>query len=253
MDTLRHGHIVSTPAADLDKATSHGPQTLRERWLALAALVFSCAWFALHFVSTAVYLMPVSQLTARLYPLARPYLFPYFRQEWALFAPDPNGKTKFIQFRCELKQPGGAIEVSPLFNASEPFYQRTWETRLGPGFKVHRALQMPFGFFGEDDSKSTEILKYLAKGKPDEEAKVEALAKERRLFGIQRGQELGGRVGSVACAKQFPDREILRTYVAFDILDARPYPLRHSADEFHAPLQRVELGWRAFDADLEIR
>lgn len=225
----------------------------RERRLALAALVLSCTWFVLHFASTAVYLLPMSQLTARLYPLVRPYLIPYFRQEWALFAPDPDGKSKFIQFRCELKQADGSIEVTPLYNASDGFYHRTWETRLGPGFKVHRAFQMPLAFFGEDDSKSMQILKYLARGKPDEEAKVEALARESRLIGMQRGQALGGRVASAACARQFPDREILRTYAAFDLLDPTPYPLRHAVHDFVPPLQRVELGWRAFDADVEIR
>lgn len=240
---------MSITRADRGYLTSRAQ---RERRVALLALIFSFSWLILHFFSTAVYLLPVSQLTARLYPLIRPYLIPYFRQEWALFAPDPDGKSKFIQFRCEFEDAAGATEVSSLYNASEGFYRRTWETRLGPGFKVHRAFQMPLGFFGEDDSKSIEILKYLAQGSPEEEAKVREVARERRLIGIQRGQALAGRVASAACAKQFPGRKILRTYAAFDILHPVPYPLRSSTLDFDSPLQRIELGWRAFDSDIEI-
>jgi len=64
-------------------------------------LVFSCCAvvFVLHFVLILLHNTPEKYMTSRMESYSHLYSYPLFHQGWALFAPDPQRKSKRMEIR----------------------------------------------------------------------------------------------------------------------------------------------------------
>jgi hypothetical protein len=251
---LSLGASVLTPArrhdaVGIDREASAGARwrasssSRMSRRLAVVALLASWAWFGVHFLCTAVYLLPISTLTARLYPVATSYLLPYFRQRWSLFAPDPDGKTKHFQFRCRVTEPGGTVTESEPYNLSEGYYSNTWKTRLGPGQRVHRMFTSSVSALDNRPSKGYEVRLYLAEGQPEVLADLEKQLDQVRRARVEYSLVYAGRLAMIACQRQFPGRNVVQANAWVDIVDPPPF---HPSAESSASSKsiRIDFGWR---------
>ena len=119
--------------------------------LTLPALLVCWSWLVFHFLCTTLYLAPTGTLQAGLYDLACSYMRPRFSQRWALFAPDPDGKTRHLQVRCRLEQPDGRLRETPFYDVTERFYASPWHTRLGPDGRLLRAYVSTLLLLDPDD------------------------------------------------------------------------------------------------------
>lgn len=246
---VTEGALAPAPALSTEQHQTR-PRLIRERRaMRLLVLIFlaSWGWFAVHFFFTAMYLLPLNGLTARLYPVASAYILPRFRQHWALFAPDPDGKTKHFQFRCRLEDKDGVVTDSQMYNVSEEFYANTWRTRLGPGQRLHRAYMMPLGMLSKVRAKWLHAHMYLAQGRPEAIKELEEKLAQLADAKAKRSREIAGRIAAIACRRQFPGEKIVQAYAVVDIVQPRSF---HQRTELDIPVDavRVEFGWHEVKA-----
>lgn len=218
-------------------------------WLAPVASTFAKLCFAFHFTCTALYLLPVNALTARLYPFVASYMHPHFRQNWSLFAPDPDGKTKHFQFRCRVIDAGGSEAVSDMYDASEPFYSSVWTTRLGPGMRLHRAYTSPLSALSVSRSKAFRSALYLAAAHPALVDAIEAQRQRHQDRQVARSRIIAARLAASACKQEFPHARIVETNPMFDIVHPRPFHLRSDST---TPTEsvRIDFGWVPAESSL---
>jgi hypothetical protein len=208
------------------------------------AFLGSWAWFGLHFACTAIYLLPISTLTARLSPITSKYMDPYFRQRWALFAPDPDGKTKHFQFRCRVENAAGVLTETPLFDLSDGYYASTWKTRLGPGHRVHRAYTSALVLLNMEDTKAMQAQLYLAQTNPEALTALNEQRDKIRSLRIEKSAELAGRLSAMACRRQFPTDRVVESSAAIDVVEPRPFAQR-SDPRVSVSSLRIDFGWHA--------
>ena len=211
-------------------------------WLVCSAYAFCMCWFVFHFACTAVYLLPVSELTARLVPAVSAYMSPYFDQRWSLFAPDPDGKTSHFQIACRLEGEAGATSDTALYDVSERFYANTWQTRLGPGLRVHRAYMIPTIFLTNSQGKLTELLRYQAKMSESARDKLSRMNELRAELGSRHSREVAQRIAAKECRRQFPDAIVTEVKPVVDIVEPHPFHLRMD-QSFQPKSLRIDFGW----------
>jgi uncharacterized protein DUF5819 len=209
--------------------------------LTLPTFMLAWGWLIFHFALTAVYLAPVSTLKARLYPSVLTYMDPYFRQRWSLFAPDPNGRTRYLQIACKVREQDGSLTESAFYNVTQRFLDTTWSTRIGPGFRVQRAYKAPLTMLDSGSSAWFAILAYQAKGDPDAKARLDASRSRTATYRKARAREVAQRIASAECYRQFPGAQIAEVNPAFDVIFPLPFHQRKSADERES--MRVDFGW----------
>lgn len=214
--------------------------------LALPALLVCWSWLAFHFLCTTVYLAPVGTVQAGLYELVCRYIRPRFSQRWALFAPDPDGKTRRVQIACRIEQPDGSLQETPAYDVTERFYVSTWHTRLGPDSRLLRAYLSPLLLLDTDD-KAFDVLRYRAKGDPALRETVARTLESLGKWSAEYAKQIAARIGSAECRRQFPEAKIAAVSAAIDVVRPRPY--FPTEPEPPAPV-RLEFGWQPFAADL---
>src|SRR4051812_28946806 len=190
--------------------------------LTLPALLVCWSWLVFHFLCTTVYLAPTGTVQSGLYDLACRYMRPRFSQRWALFAPDPDGKTRHLQVRCRIEQPDGGLQETPFYDVTERFYASPWRTRLGPDGRLLRAYLSTLLLLDPDD-KAFDVLRYRAKGNPALRAPLEQALKSVGQWRSSYAQQMAARIGSAECRRQFPGAKIAAVTAAMDLVPPQPY------------------------------
>ena len=214
--------------------------------LRLPALVVCWSWLVFHFLCTTVYLAPTGTVQAGLYELACRYMRPRFSQRWALFAPDPDGKTRHFQVRCRIERPDGGLQDTPFYDVTERFYASPWHTRLGPDGRLLRAYLSTLMPLDRDD-KTLDVLRYRAKADPALRETLERRLERVGQWRSEYARRLAARIGSAECRRQFPEAKIAAVTAALDLVRPQPY---FTSDPAPPDPQRVDFGWQPYAADL---
>lgn len=132
--------------------------------------VILCVAAALvHVFLVFLHVAPANTVSKRFSPQINAWVFPFFEQNWRLFAPDPESVNRQILVRTAHTGPGGAIRVSGWFDLTavdhaavehDPFPSHTAQNLL------RRAWSSYVDSHGGDDKSRTEralmMQKYLA-------------------------------------------------------------------------------------------
>lgn len=120
------------------------PPKLPRRARALKAVVCTAVALCLaasvvHVVLVFLHVAPANPVSRRYSPVINSWVYPYFEQNWRLFAPDPESVNRQILARTARTDPDGSVHVSPWFDltavdtsavAHQPFPSHTAQNML---------------------------------------------------------------------------------------------------------------------------
>jgi hypothetical protein len=131
--------MTNSPSARRRSSLAPGERSLAPGALKLVPALLATA-LAIHFTMTAIYLIPVSPAKLRLAPLAHAYMFPFFAQDWHLFAPEPESSTRVWMVSCRIRGPEGATRETPWADITTPYRQAHYRSRFGSADRLLRTL-----------------------------------------------------------------------------------------------------------------
>ncbi|MCF4139423.1 DUF5819 family protein [Streptomyces sp. Tue 6430] len=133
------------------------------------AVVLCLTASVVHVVLVFLHVAPANPVSKRYSPMINSWVYPYFEQNWRLFAPDPESVNRQILARTAHTGPGGSMRVSSWFDltavdasavAHQPFPSHTAQNML------RRAWAGYVDSHGGDDKARTErammMQKYLS-------------------------------------------------------------------------------------------
>lgn len=107
------------------------------RALSVTALLIGGSLAILYAANTFLYLTPPNPVKLHLYPLIHAIEYPYFSQNWHLFAPNPVRTNFTFAVRCRLKDGATTVWHDPVAPLLATHHRR----RLSPMGKVLRVSQ----------------------------------------------------------------------------------------------------------------
>ncbi|MER6785801.1 DUF5819 family protein [Streptomyces sp. NPDC000658] len=145
------------------------PRNARARKAGLCAAVALClAASFIHVMLVFLHVAPANTVSKRYSPLINAWVYPFFEQNWRLFAPDPESVNRQILARTAHTGSDGSVQVSPWFDLTavdrsavehDPFPSHTAQNML------RRAWAGYVDSHGGDDKARTEralmMQKYL--------------------------------------------------------------------------------------------
>ncbi|MEH0635184.1 DUF5819 family protein [Streptomyces bottropensis] len=133
-----------------------------------AAMVLCLAASFVHVLLVFLHVAPANTVSKRYSPLINAWVYPFFEQNWRLFAPDPESVNRQILVRTARAGSGGSVQVGPWFDLTavdgsavehQPFPSHTAQNML------RRAWTGYVDTHGGDDKARTEralmMRKYL--------------------------------------------------------------------------------------------
>ncbi|MFF5362467.1 DUF5819 family protein [Streptomyces scabiei] len=164
----------SGPAAQERPDSTAAPQKSRRSAKSLrfglsVAVVLCLVASVVHVVLVFLYVAPANTVSKRYNPLIHAWVYPFFEQNWRLFAPDPESVNRRILARTARTGSDGSVQVSPWFDLTavdssavehQPFPSHTAQNML------RRAWTGYVDTHGGDDRARTEralmMQKYLS-------------------------------------------------------------------------------------------
>lgn len=146
------------------------PRGARALKAGLCTAVFLClAASVVHVILVFLHVAPANTASKRYNPLINAWVYPFFEQNWRLFAPDPESVNRQILARTAHTGSDGSVQVSPWFDLTavdrsavehHPFPSHTAQNML------RRAWAGYVDSHGGDDKARTEralmMQKYLS-------------------------------------------------------------------------------------------
>ncbi|WP_327316639.1 DUF5819 family protein [Streptomyces sp. NBC_01235] len=133
------------------------------------AVVLCLAASFVHVILVFLHVAPANPVSKRYSPLINAWVYPFFEQNWRLFAPDPESVNRQILARTAHTGSDGSVQVSPWFDLTavdssavehHPFPSHTAQNML------RRAWAGYVDSHGGDDKSRTEralmLQKYLS-------------------------------------------------------------------------------------------
>ncbi|QMU79911.1 hypothetical protein GXW83_00335 [Streptacidiphilus sp. PB12-B1b] len=138
------------------------------RWAVVCAVCACCATALVHVCMMFLFVAPSNTVSQRYEQQINAWIYPYFEQNWQLFAPDPQADREQISARSAVTSPDGARRAGPWVDLTgmdesavrhDPFPSRTAQNMLRRAWSAYQAA--PDG--DEDASGQAGMLRhYLA-------------------------------------------------------------------------------------------
>lgn len=131
-----------------------------------AAVVLCLVVSVVHVVLVFLHVAPANSVSKRYSALINAWVYPFFEQNWRLFAPDPEAVNRRILARTAHPGPHGSVQVSPWFDLTavdgsavehHPFPSHTAQNML------RRAWAGYVDSYGGDDRPRTERARMMRK------------------------------------------------------------------------------------------
>ncbi|MDX3525008.1 DUF5819 family protein [Streptomyces sp. ID05-39B] len=164
-------HFASGPALRECPDTTAAPPRFSRRARALQAGVCTTVILCLtvsivHVFLVFLHVAPANPVSQQYSPVINSWVYPYFEQNWRLFAPDPESVNRQILARTAHTGPDGSVHASPWFDLSavdtsavahQPFPSHTAQNML------RRAWAGYVDSHGGDDKARTERARMMQK------------------------------------------------------------------------------------------
>ena len=231
-------------------------QTSTSRAL-LRLLLCSCGVLLVwHFAITILYLLPLNPVRLAYGEVVDAYIVPYFRQRWALFAPDPPLDNKILTLRCRIEQ-GGVIEETSWHDLDTFVLQarrRNLLSSLERFGRVNRAVLA--SSLGAQDTVSSLVNEQIDRrfkdapprdeeGVDEEErrwARASALVVQRKQDEVTAVRPFVYRAGYATCQALYPGRHIVGSQFRIVLHEFPRYSDRAKPDS-EGPKRAFMLEW----------
>lgn len=146
------------------------PKSARALRAGLRATVVLCLVASVvHVVLVFLHVAPTNTLSKRFSPQINAWVFPFFEQNWRLFAPDPESVNRQILVRTAHTERDGSVRVSPWFDLTAVDSSAV-EHQVFPSHTAQNMLRRAWASYvdshGGDDKSRTEralmMQKYLS-------------------------------------------------------------------------------------------
>jgi hypothetical protein len=167
-------HSDSGPATQECPDTTAEPLKLPRGVRALktglcAAVVLCLAASVVHVVLVFLHVAPANTVSKRYGPQINAWVYPFFEQNWQLFAPDPESVNRQILARTAHTGSDGSVQASPWFDLTAVDSSAV-EHQVFPSHTAQNMLRRAWAAYvdshGADDKSRTEralmMRKYLA-------------------------------------------------------------------------------------------
>ncbi|MER5384296.1 DUF5819 family protein [Streptomyces sp. NPDC002688] len=167
-------HSGSGPVAregpDATTATPALPKSARALRAGLRTAVVLClAASVVHVILVFLHVAPTNTLSKRYSPQINAWVFPFFEQNWRLFAPDPESVNRQILVRTAHTERDGSVQASPWFDLTAVDSSAV-EHQVFPSHTAQNLLRRAWAGYvdshGGDDKAHTEralmMQKYLS-------------------------------------------------------------------------------------------
>lgn len=155
---------------DAMAAPSGLPRGARARKAGLYTAVVLClAVSVVHVILVFLHVAPANTVSRRYSPLINAWVYPFFEQNWRLFAPDPESVNRKILARTAHTGSGGSVQVSPWFDLTA-VDRSAVEHQVFPSHTAQNMLRRAWAGYvdshgGDDESRTERALmmqKYLS-------------------------------------------------------------------------------------------
>lgn len=217
-------------------------------YLPVLGMILFCGWVCIHFVMTALYVMPLNPIKMLASPVVTAYIQPLFTQNWHLFAPDPIDESRILTVACKAKDSLGANSATPKesewHDASTLLRKQFQRNRISAAERLNRvqstSIQVTMGM---DDL----VLQLARKRTPYESDYNKALDKMLDLEQESRkqAQVVLYRVASWTCGQLYGNEAV--SEVRFRIVTHRfPRFSQRLKPDTEGEISAMEFGWQPF-------
>jgi hypothetical protein len=215
---------------------------------------------AFHFTMTILYVLPLNPVKISVGADVERYMAPYFRQRWALFAPDPPLDNKILLLRYRLEK-NSLVEESEWHDLDTMVLEARRENLLSPlerFGRVNRAvLAAAMGTYdGVLDLFREQLEKRFkdqvprdADGVDDEErrwARAAAKITEYKTEELKAMRPFLYRAGGSTCQALYPDSNVIASQYRIVRHEFPRYSDRAQADS-EGPKKAIDLEWGDYD------
>lgn len=199
-----------------------------------------------HILVTALYVSPANPLYMNHVAYLRSYMEPFFEQRWQLFAPDPNGISKYILARCRVQTGSDQGREAGPYDATTRFEETQQVYRFGPAQRILRGLLVPIFYLGAPKGADSIAIEQKARKRKGAEYKallaaIEKHDKQQRDSAVK----LLGRVASLECRRHHSESTI-RDVQAWVVEASPPKFSERFSDRNSAKYVRYALEWQPY-------
>lgn len=132
-----------------------------------------------HFGMTFLYLTPDNPLRSKYWSYIEGYMYPYFSQNWYLFAPDPVNQHQNLEIKLKYKTNEGKTTETNWIDITKPMLGKLYANRLSPNQRIfeYQSSAMHTYVYDEDSKKEAEkfirlYVDYYLKTNPQPNQKI---------------------------------------------------------------------------------
>lgn len=114
-----------------------------------------------HFGITFLYLTPDNPLRSKHWKKIYAYMYPYFSQNWYLFAPNPVNQHQNLEIKIKYKSKNGKIRESNWIDLTKPMLKKLYANRFSPNQRIYEFQSSAMHTYVYDDDRRKEAEKHL--------------------------------------------------------------------------------------------
>lgn len=227
------------------RGLAHGSHGERLSKLAIGLTgIASAGMLSFHFAMTLLYVQPNNPLRDEVTPLVNGYMYPYFVQNWELFAPTPEEPSKHLGVVCRFADPGRADTA--LIDITAPHLEHFHRYRLSPSQRIIRAQVYPLMRVHPQKDVVTRAMERLADSENEAERAVAASIAQGEAESRKRGLRLLARVASAECDRRFPGAELSEVQVHYTH-ERAPKFSRRNDPQVQGEKASYDYGWQPYE------
>jgi hypothetical protein len=216
-------------------------------WVSIATglRLATFAGLVVHFLLTAMYVLPVNPVRLLIEPLLQATIGSYFSQNWSLFAPNPLSSTQTLMVRCltEAEAQSGPLPANGWADLSSPLFERAQRNRLSAYERLVRPQENAVRAWLGNAVEFQPLIDRCAKDdKPACEA-LDQILKLRRAGAAVLLRQLG----SVYCREARPAASVRAVALRYRERSAVPWSQR-----FHGTPKTTDFELGVYPLDAEV-
>lgn len=115
----------------------------------------------IHFGMTILYLTPENPLRTKHWNIIYAYMFPYFSQNWYLFAPNPVNQHQNLEIKVKYKAKNGEILETKWIDTTKPLLKKLYANRFSPNQRIFEYQSTAMHTYVYNQNRRKQAEKYM--------------------------------------------------------------------------------------------
>lgn len=133
---------------------------LRKRLISILGICLAIL-LIVHFGITFLYLTPNNPLRSKHWKMISGYMYPYFSQNWYLFAPNPVNQHQNLQIKLKVRTKEGAVQETKWIDITKPMLKKLYANRFSPHQRIYEFQSSAMHTYVYDEEDRNEAEKHL--------------------------------------------------------------------------------------------